>query len=337
MEAQKGLFLILQIATRYSTPFVTTLHGRLDLPEYVPLFKEFKDAPFVSISNAQRKPLAWLNWQATVYHGLPEDLHKFYPEQGKYLAFLGRISPEKRPDRAIKIAEKFGMPLKIAAKVDKADEDYFKEVIKPMFPCKVKTSNAGHLLFSEVITPARAKILSSLFFEKHFFSGWGIRTVSSLEKRYNPLSYHNGSIWPHDNAIIAYGLSLYGFKNETIRILKSLFEASTFFKLHRIPELFCGFSRRANEGPTHYPVACHPQAWAAGSVFLLIQACLGLFFEENNIYLKHPVLPKFLEEVWIHNLKVKDGKVDLYFKKYGDDVIVHVINKEGDVRIFIEK
>ena len=95
--------------------------------------------------------MPWLNWQATVYHGLPEDLYSFYPEKGKYLAFLGRISPEKRPDRAIKIAEKFGMPLKIAAKVDKADEDYFKEVIKPMFPCKVKTSNAGHLLFSEVI------------------------------------------------------------------------------------------------------------------------------------------------------------------------------------------
>ncbi|WP_038055088.1 glycosyltransferase family 4 protein [Thermodesulfobacterium hydrogeniphilum] len=125
-------YLHLPLATRHSTPFVSTLHGRLDLPEYKPLFKIFKDAPFVSISNSQRKPLPWLNWQATVYHGLPEDLYKFYPESEKYLAFLGRISPEKRPDRAIEIAEKFGMKLKIAAKVDKADENYFNEIIKPM-------------------------------------------------------------------------------------------------------------------------------------------------------------------------------------------------------------
>ncbi len=125
-------YLHLPLATRYNTPFITTLHGRLDLPEHVPFFRKFKDAPFVSISYSQRKWLPWLNWQATIYHGLPKELYKFYPEKGKYLAFLGRISPEKRPDRAIEIAEKFGMELKIAAKVDKADEVYFKEVIKPM-------------------------------------------------------------------------------------------------------------------------------------------------------------------------------------------------------------
>ncbi len=125
-------YLHLPLAERHNIPFITTLHGRLDLPEYVPFFKRFRNLPFVSISDAQRKPLSWLNWQATVYHGLPEDLYKFYPEKGGYLAFLGRISPEKRPDRAIKIAEKFGMKLKIAAKVDKADEVYFREVIKPM-------------------------------------------------------------------------------------------------------------------------------------------------------------------------------------------------------------
>lgn len=125
-------YLHLPLALRYNVPFVTTLHGRLDLPEYAPFFRKFKTAPFVSISNSQRKPLPWLNWQATVYHGLPKDLYRFYPERGKYLAFLGRISPEKRPDRAIAIAEKFGMKLKIAAKIDKADEVYFKEVIKPL-------------------------------------------------------------------------------------------------------------------------------------------------------------------------------------------------------------
>lgn len=125
-------YLHLPLATRYNLPFVNTLHGRLNLSEYVPFFKIFKNAPFISISYSQRKPLPWLNWVANVYHGLPEDLYKFQPQHGSYLAFLGRISPEKRPDRAIEIAEKFGMKLMIAAKVDKADETYFKEVIKPM-------------------------------------------------------------------------------------------------------------------------------------------------------------------------------------------------------------
>ncbi len=120
------------MARRSITPTLTTLHGRLDLEDIKPLYKEFKELPFVSISNAQREPLRWINWKGTVYHGLPENLYTFHPEKGKYLAFIGRISPEKRPDRAIEIAERVGMPLKIAAKVDKADREYFETVIKPM-------------------------------------------------------------------------------------------------------------------------------------------------------------------------------------------------------------
>jgi glycogen debranching enzyme len=203
--------------------------------------------------------------------------------------------------------------------------------------CRVRTSNAGHLLFAKAVESSRARKLGELFFEKHFFSGWGIRTLSSLEKRFNPLSYHNGSVWPHDNAIIAYGFAKYRLKNYTLKLLQSLFEASTFFKLHRIPELFCGFRRRPNEGPTHYPVACHPQAWSAGTVFFMLQACLGINFKENHLFLHYPTLPPFLQEVWIQNLKLKKGKVDLHFKRYEKDVVVNVLNKEGDVKIFIEK
>ena len=125
-------YLHLPLASRMNFPFLTTLHGRLDLPEYIPFFEKFRAYPFVSISYSQRKPLPFLNYKATIYHGLPENLYKFYPSKGEYLAFLGRISPEKRPDRAIEIAEKFGMKLFIAAKVDKADEVYFKEIIKPL-------------------------------------------------------------------------------------------------------------------------------------------------------------------------------------------------------------
>jgi glycosyltransferase involved in cell wall biosynthesis len=125
-------YLHFPLSRRHSLPHVTTLHGRLDIPDLVPLYREFRDMPVVSISNAQRTPLPWLNWQGTVYHGLPEDLYTFQPEPGKYLAFLGRISPEKRVDRAIAIARRLGMEIKIAAKVDAVDRDYFEEVVAPL-------------------------------------------------------------------------------------------------------------------------------------------------------------------------------------------------------------
>ncbi len=125
-------YLHFPLARRHSIAHVSTLHGRLDIPDLVPLYQEFREMPVASISDAQREPLPWLNWQGTVYHGLPPDLYTFRPEHGKYLAFLGRISPEKRLDRAIELANRLGMTLRIAAKVDRADQDYFQEVIKPL-------------------------------------------------------------------------------------------------------------------------------------------------------------------------------------------------------------
>jgi glycosyltransferase involved in cell wall biosynthesis len=125
-------YLHFPLSQRQSTPHVTTLHGRLDILDLVPLYQEFKAVPVISISNSQREPLPWLNWQGTVYHGLPEDLYTFRPEPGKYLAFLGRISPEKRVDRSIAIAQRLGMEIKIAAKVDPVDREYFEAVIAPL-------------------------------------------------------------------------------------------------------------------------------------------------------------------------------------------------------------
>jgi glycosyltransferase involved in cell wall biosynthesis len=125
-------FLGFPVARRCPMPVLTTLHGRLDLPELEPVYREFADIPLVSISNAQRQPLPWANWQATVHHGLPRDLYTFHPRQGQYLAFLGRIAPEKCPDQAIAIAKRVGIPLRIAAKVDPADRDYFRERIEPL-------------------------------------------------------------------------------------------------------------------------------------------------------------------------------------------------------------
>ena len=155
--------------------------------------------------------------------------------------------------------------------------------------------------------------LCDLMLSPAFFSGWGIRTIVTGEKRYNPMSYHNGSVWPHDNAMIAFGALRSPDKGAALRIMSGLLDLSENVMQHRLPELICGFARRKGKGPTLYPVACSPQAWAAGSVFMVLQACLGLEIraKEARIYLHHSALPESLEEVHIHNLRVGSGSVDL--------------------------
>ncbi len=204
-------------------------------------------------------------------------------------------------------------------------------------PCKVRTSNAGQLLFTGITRPERAAVVAAELMRPHFFSGWGIRTVSSTERRYNPMAYHNGSIWPHDNALIALGLARYGHKKAAAQVFKGLFDAATYMDLRRLPELFCGFQRRRGQGPTLYPVACSPQAWAAGTPFLLLQACLGLTFDprQGEISLRQPYLPPFLDAVTLRNLTLRDASVDLAVHRHGETASVEVIRSEGNVRVSV--
>ncbi|QFU15038.1 amylo-alpha-1,6-glucosidase [Microvirga thermotolerans] len=203
--------------------------------------------------------------------------------------------------------------------------------------CRVRSSNAGHALFTGIALPERAARLAETLMDRTSFSGWGVRTVAATEARYNPMSYHNGSVWPHDNALIALGLARYGFKREAARIFDGLFRASIYIDLRRLPELFCGFPRRRGEGPTFYPVACAPQAWAAASPLSLIQACLGLDFDPatRTIRLDRPVLPDFLDEIVLRNLAVEEGRLDLAVRRAGGEVAPHVLRRTGDVRVEI--
>ncbi len=206
-------------------------------------------------------------------------------------------------------------------------------------PCEVRSSNAGQVLLSGLVSKRYAKAVTRALMSEAFFSGWGIRTVSKGEVRYNPMSYHNGSVWPHDNALIAWGFARYGFKDEILRILTGLFDASLFIELRRLPELFCGFDRRTGEGPTLYPVACQPQAWASGAVFLILQAAMGLEFDHvsRSIIFKSPRLPSYLNWLEIKNLSFMDATVDLFLERYKDDVVVKVVDKSGDLHIVIYK
>ena len=201
--------------------------------------------------------------------------------------------------------------------------------------CQVRTSNAGHVLFSGIAGPNRAWRVAHTLLNESSFSGWGVRTLDSTEARYNPMSYHNGSIWPHDNALIALGMARSGRKDGAVRILSGLFDASTWLDLHRMPELFCGFHRRAHEGPTLYPVACAPQSWAAGAVFLLLQACLGLTLDGagKQIRFERPELPPQLDRLALRQLQLGDATVDVVLQRYGQDVAVNIERREGEVEV----
>ncbi|MFQ5878395.1 MAG: glycogen debranching N-terminal domain-containing protein [Acidobacteriota bacterium] len=205
--------------------------------------------------------------------------------------------------------------------------------------CRVRASNAGHCLFSGIASEEGARRMADVLMSPEFFSGWGIRTVASTEPLFNPMSYHNGSVWPHDNGLIASGLARYGHKQLAINLVRGLFDASIFVDLHRLPELFCGFPRRVAEGPTLYPVACLPQAWASAAVFLLLRSILGLSINgrEETIVFDHPILPDFLQEVTIKRLAAGRSSADIVLQRHRRDVGVNVTARRGSVEVVVLK
>jgi glycogen debranching enzyme len=193
------------------------------------------------------------------------------------------------------------------------------------------------LLFTGIVHEDRARMVAADLMQPHFFSKWGIRTVAQSEARYNPMSYHNGSIWPHDNALIALGLARYGLKHSVAHVFKALFDAATYMDLRRLPELFCGFRREKGRGPTLYPVACAPQAWASATPFTLLESALGLEFDagRGEIRLRNPRLPAFLDEVVLRELRLGPSSVDLRVRRHGDEVSLEVLRTRGHIQVSI--
>jgi glycogen debranching enzyme len=205
-------------------------------------------------------------------------------------------------------------------------------------PCRVRTSNAAHTLFTGLPSVDRARRVAAALMADSTFAGWGVRTVDSTERSYNPMSYHNGSVWPHDNAIAAAGLARYGLGDGVERIFEAMYELSQVVDLHRLPELICGFHRRGGELPTLYPVACAPQTWSAGGVYLLLQSCLGLRIDAvtRRITFHSPHVPSRLKWIRFSRLRVGDASVDLHIERRGDDAAVEVRERRGDVEVIVE-
>ena len=204
-------------------------------------------------------------------------------------------------------------------------------------PCRVPTSNAGQVLFSGIASPERAAAVAHDLLGPLSFSGWGIRTVAKGAARYNPMSYHNGSVWPHDNALIALGFARYGLKSAVTRVFQGLFDAATYMELRRLPELFCGFRRQRSRGPTLYPVACSPQAWASATPFTLLEASLGLEFDpaQGEIRLRNPRLPPFVDDVLLRNLQLGEARADLRIRRVRDEVALDIARTQGKMQVSV--
>jgi glycogen debranching enzyme len=220
------------------------------------------------------------------------------------------------------------------------DERYFAAALDAgKRQVRTIVSNPGHALYCDIADADRAEHVARRLLAPDMFSGWGVRTMSAQAPTYNPMSYHNGSVWPHDNALIAAGLKRYGFVRGTNRVATALFDAAIGANYMRLPELFCGFARRTPNRPVSYPIACSPQAWAAGSPFLILQAMLGLSARahQNLLTVNKPQLPPWLNTVELRGLRVGSSRLSLVFRREGEITAFSLLSREGDVRVVMEE
>lgn len=286
-------------------------------------WKDSHDSVFHADGTLARGPIAIAEVQAYVY--------------GAWLSALEIFRRIGKPERAASFLAR-AEGLRRAFDIGFFDEElgtYVLALDGDKRPCRVRSSNAGHALFTGIAYPERAAQIARTLMSASSFCGWGIRTLPSTEARYNPMSYHNGSVWPHDNAMIASGLARYGYRTEAARIFEGLFAAASYIELRRLPELLCGMPRQRARGPTFYPVACSPQAWAAAAPLSLLQSCLGLDFDPDGMQISFnlPQLPSFLDEVILRHLWIGSGSADVAIRGSGRQVVVDVIDRRGNVQV----
>ncbi|ABF42260.1 Amylo-alpha-1,6-glucosidase [Candidatus Koribacter versatilis Ellin345] len=225
----------------------------------------------------------------------------------------------------------------LAKRFDKAfwmpDEGFYAMALDAeKKPLRVISSNPGHLLFTRMLSRERARMVTQRFMQDDLYSGWGWRTLAMSERIFNPLSYHRGSVWPHDNSLIAHGMALNEYREPALQVLTSLYQAALEFRDYRLPELFCGVQRRINDEPVHYPVSCSPQAWASGAMFLILTSVLGIrpSAQRKELNIVNPELPDWLDHLHVRNLRIGNSRVGLDFTRGGTRTFCNVVDVEGD-------
>jgi glycogen debranching enzyme len=300
-------------------------------------WKDSSDCIFHEDGTLAEAPIALVEVQAYVYGA--------WQAAAEIVAALGASSGEGEAAAAARVDDYRRKAAAMRARFETAFWDealgtYVLALDGRKRPCRVASSNAGHALWTGIVEDtARARRVADGLMNDESFSGWGVRTIPSSQARYNPMAYHNGSVWPHDNAILAAGFSRYGFRDLVTRLLEAMKDASMAVEMRRLPELICGFPRRPGEGPTQYPVACAPQAWSAGAVFMLLSAALGLGIDgcAGEITLARPALPPGIPMLRLTGLPVGGGSIDLLLENHPHDVGVTVLRRDGDIRVVLLK
>ncbi|ESX64136.1 amylo-alpha-1,6-glucosidase [Mesorhizobium sp. LSHC420B00] len=288
-------------------------------------WKDSADAIFHSDGTIPRGPIALVEVQGYVF-----------------AAYQGMAALAAKRGDAAKAAHWSGMAERIRNAVETQfwmpDRNFYALAIDGEGKqCAVRASNPGHLLYVGLPSAERAQSIAAQLLSAHLHSGWGVRTLADDELPFNPMSYHNGSIWPHDTAICAAGLARYQERTSVVKLMSSMFEAAVRFNM-RLPELFCGFTRAIGDAPVAYPVACLPQAWSAGSAFMMLQACLGIRIDgwKREINVERPRLPIGIDNIVLRHLAVGDVKVDLTFQRVGDRIVCYLDERhEGLVPLVV--
>ncbi|HLG22610.1 MAG TPA: amylo-alpha-1,6-glucosidase [Candidatus Manganitrophaceae bacterium] len=314
-------------------------HGDLDQDGYIeyhresPIglttqgWKDSHDSVFHADGHFAESPIALVEAQGYVYAALSGT--------GALASLLGKGELQMELIAAAEaLREKFNRDFWVDSK-----QFYALALDKYKRPCEVVTSNPGHCLWTGLIDNDKARAVADRLVGPDMFCGWGIRTVSEKEIRYNPMSYHNGGVWPHDNALILAGFKRYGFNDHLRRVATGLFESTLYSENGRLPELFCGFTRSTGHGPTPYPIACSPQAWSAASIFSILSSLLGLTADAINhrLYFMNPVLPHWLKWVEVKNLKVGKDRVDFVVREGKTEASVEVTDKTGEIEIITRR
>jgi glycogen debranching enzyme len=290
-------------------------------------WKDSHDAVSHADGSLAEPPIALAEVQAYMYAALRG--------VARLARLTGRDADESRCEgRATRLRERFNRDFWLD------DEGAFALALdREHRPCRVVTTNAGHCLFGGIADREPGLRTIERLLADDVWSGWGLRTLSERAVRFNPMSYHNGSVWPHDNALVAAGFARYGATARAAQVLSALFDASAAVEDRRLPELFCGFARAGQRQPVPYPVACKPQAWAAGSILLLLQAALGLTINawERRLTMSRAVLPSWLDRIEIRGLRIGDARVDLRVNRGRVGAAVEVMAREGDLDIVVRK